>query len=257
MKLRRLVSALCLGILVCGCAANKALPVDSREAPLFHDSTYTSLGLCMATWTGTGEFLELPKMSKTLLFQLEVPVNSWASFNGVPVNWNFLLTGRQYDDSGRLAEGKFHSVFSLGPTGIAYSSAEGWSMPAQAQLRMKRLLGERWFWTASLEYDALDALESTDGTGSVSMGGFYQTDWRVAIGLKTVGSRYLLRPSRLVEVAGASYLDGAHRLWTGFELEAYPTPHHVVGFTFGHASGKTYVGPRDQLVMSGSYRYVF
>lgn len=257
MNLRRLLSALCLGILACGCAANKALPVNSRESPLFHDSTYMAMGVGLGTWTGTGQFLELSHMSKNLLLQLEAPVTSWASFNGLPVNWNFLLTGRQYDDSGRLAEGMFHSVFSLGPTGVAYSSAAGWSMPAEAQLRMKRLFGNRWFWNGSLEYAMSDILESTQGAGSVAMGFHYQTSLNLALGVSTCWNRYFLEPGYSMESLGGFYLDGSHRWITSLGLEWLPTPHYILRMGVGHGQGVPVRGPREQMILSGSFQYAF
>lgn len=257
MRMRTVLSGLSLGFLVFGCAANKALPVDSRESPLFHDSTYMAMGVGLGTWTGTGQFLKLPGMSKELLLQLEAPVTSWASYNVLPVNWNFLLTGRQHDDSGRLAEGRFHSVFSLGPTGIAYSSAAGWSMPAQAQLRMKRLFWNRWFWNGSLEYAVSDILESTQGTGSVAMGFHCQTRLNVALGVSTYWNRYFLEPGYSIESLGGFYLDGSHRWITAFGLEWLPTPHHILRMGLGHGQGDPVRGPREQMILSGSYRYAF
>lgn len=257
MNFRRLLSALCLGILVFGCAANTSLPVNSRESPLFHDSSYMAMGVGLGTWTGTGQFLKLPGMSKELLLQLEAPVTSWASYNCLPVNWNFLLTGRQYDDSGRLAEGRFHSVFSLGPTGIAYSSAEGWSMPAQAMLRMKRLFGERWFWDGSMEYALPDILESSQGTGSLAMGVHYQTRLNLALGVSTHWTRYFLEPGYSMESLGGFYLDGSHRWITSLGLEWFPTPHHILRMGVGHGQGDPVRGPREQMILSGSYRYAF
>ncbi len=257
MKIRMLLLGSCFGILACGCAVNKALPVNSRESPLFHDSTYMAMGMESGTWTGTGRFLDLPRMSKALLIRLEAPVTSWASYNCLPVNWNFLLTGRQYDDSARLAVGKFHSVFSLGPTGIGYSSGEGWSMTAEARIRMKRLFGNRWFWKGTLEYVVSDILESTQGIGSAATGLHYQTGVNLALGVSTSWSRYFLRPRYSMESSGGVYLDGSHKWITALELEWLPTPHHILRADVGHGQGDPITGPRDQMVLFGSYLYAF
>lgn len=241
-----------------GCAFRSVSPAQNEaNRPLFYTSHHLELGAQVRALHGGetkdsslhGEFLPLLRMS--------VNVNRWSSYNFLPVNWNFLLSGVQHQDSFSLKVNTLHAVLTGGLTGIQYSSLEGLELPADIHLRGKYLFTPKIFSTASVGIST-DGLVSGHGStldGAISLG--YQAWNPTSLSLDLELDREQIHSGWWKDRDDIAYRDGDASLYTGLSVKTYPTPHHIMELRGGYRTKNPASTAVGQPVARITYNYAF
>lgn len=253
------LSPACLALLLLsGCAFRSVSPAQNEaNRPLFYTSHHLELGAQISALHG-GEIKDSPLHGESFpLMRMSVNVNRWSSYNFLPVNWNFLLTGEQHQDSASLKVRKLHTVLTGGLTGIQYSSIDGLELPADLHLRGKYLFTPKAFTTADLGISTDGLVDGYGSTleGAVSLG--YQAWDPTSLSLDLELDREQIRSGWWKDRDDIVYRDGDVSLYTGVRVKAYPTPRHILELSGGYRTKNPASTAVGQPVATASYRYAF
>lgn len=246
----RLPLALVLSGVLLACGPGKFLvPRNESEEPVIRQSHFASVGGSGGAATEAGYYL-LP------LIWCEASVAPWASFTNLPLYWNFLLSGDQYDGGGILLRQRLHLSLHGGLSGLAYSSRDGWEFPGNVVLQGKYLDG-RWFLVPALGVDIHDLMKrgSLAGRGSLALG--FQADDRNSLRVGYGFTRYRLPAGSSLDHRGIRYRDGESRSDVQVRHSLYLAGRHVLGPEAGVSLMNR--DPAGNLSLSAGlhYRYVF
>lgn len=235
-------------LLACG-PGRFLVPRNESEEPVFRQSHFASAG-------GSGGFAstEAGYYLQPLIW-CEANVSPWASFTNLPLYWNFLLSGDQYDGE-TLQRDRLHLSLHGGLAGLAYSSRDGWEFPGNVILQGKYLTGS-WFLVPAVGVDLHDLREpaSTAGRASLSLG--YQADDRNSLRVGYGFTRYQLPGGRSLDHRGVAFRDGETRSDLQVRHSLYLAGRHVLGPEAGVSIRNRDPAENHSLSAGFHYRYVF
>lgn len=245
-------------LLATGCAFHSANPAPNEaNEPLLHTSHYLTVGAQTRLLSG-GEVDDIAwRGDLAPLGKLEVNVNRWSSFNLLPINWNILLTGEQYDDSTHLTVGKLHAIATGGLLGFAYSSADGFELPANLNLVGKMLFTPRVFAAASVGGSMADVLDPHGITWESGLKAGIQIWEPISIGAETSVLLEQLDRGWFSQRDNVLFEDGDVSFYSGLTLQAYPSPRHILELAGGYRRKNPDATGPGQPIFRTSYRYVF
>jgi hypothetical protein len=245
-------------LLATGCAFHSENPArNEANEPLMHTSDYLALGAQARVLSGGQVEVIDWRGDLAPVGLLEVGVNRWSSYNWLPINWNFLLSGEQYDDSTHLKVGKFHAIATGGLLGFAYTSADGFMLPANLNLVGKYLFTPRVFATANIGGSTADLIDPHGIVWTSGLEAGFQIWEPVSVGAENSVLLEQLSKGWSTQRDNVLYLDGDISLYSGLTLKAYPTPHHILEFVGGYRRKNPSESGPGQPIFRTSYRYVF
>ena len=242
---------------ITGCSAKKQLlPVNAISEPLFFDSTYAIIGLQNNIWTKQNSHSDSASFQIAPRWKFEIPINKWCSYNAIPINYNFLLSGDQYNDSG-LIKNNIHLVLSGGIDGFSYKTGDGFSVPGSIHLNGKFINTEYIYMFASTGIKSFDLTKfNTFSTNELLGIGIQATNQFSIFGSQGVdifsaGKYYSLSQY------GVEYISGESSATANLGGELYITQHHKIDAVASYLVKNFESGKDDVWIGSIGYSYIF
>lgn len=244
--------------LLVGCANRTIiLSENAINEPLFHKTPYTALGVTeeIATYT------ELDHRAPVSRFQLDAnaqfPVNEWASFNFLPISWNFLLSGEQYDDSLRLRQAKLHLMLRAGLDGIGYSTVDGWTLPASIELQDKYVFDDLFFSSGILGvwWRDIPGGSTWNWGGTVGLG--MQATRTFSVRLSETVLQYFVKSGYHAIKHEIVYLDGDIENSHALFFDWYPTPSNIITLSATFQTREWNTQAHRNWIFGVGYKYAF
>lgn len=244
-------------ILLSSCSIGQNMrPKNSISEPLFYDSSYAAIGIALNKWESSDSKIDSSSFEFSPIWSLQIPINHWCSYNGIPVNFNFLLSGQQYTDA-KLIQGKAHIVMSGGIEGFSYQTNEGVSLPGSLRLNGKIITSDKVFMfgsAGSYFYDVtrLDALTLNEVLG---LG--IQATHQLAITASQEHELFSLRKHYVAKRYGVRYVTGETSSSANLACVFYITQHHKIGATARLLIKNLEPGLDDAYAGKFDYVYIF
>lgn len=253
-------SFMTLGFLgLSGCAGTNwaTLAPNTIDEPVFHRATNISLGASRTQWYDPASGKDSAEEAIKLNARADVPVNEWAGFSFLPVYWNFLLTGEQYQDSIHLMPEKLNIAMGGGLAGISFSSRDGWKFPIAIGAQAKYLFDRRFFAKSVISTEITDASDPENGQTWGLLGLGAQLTNQIAVVATTNLDRVFAAPNSYFNMYGVSVLDGELTSTSGLTLDWYPTPKHVLSVSVDRFFRTDTPSNSSRWLFSAQYNYVF
>lgn len=242
---------------IASCASrtgDRNLATNTLSEPLFHESGMYAIG-------GGAELAQTSRPrgdtdSRSILpiVRYQKPLNSWCAFNLLPVNFDFLLSGGQFDSTGIPLE-KSNVLFNIGLTGLSYRPDEGFSPLGATSIQVKTIHSQSLFTEAGMEAASHDvsSLEEWLLSGTLTFG--LQIFPSLSLASKSQGRFHVLAPNRIVREQGISFSDRDLGLLTEIGATWYATPHHRFSLNSGMLTRNA--GQTEELALYEDIRYLY
>ena len=247
-----------------GCAGQPHIrPPNELNEPVFHATRYFSMGAAGGQTVSRNDDLRIfgpvedPLWSLYFqpVFIFDIPVSRWAGYSGLPVYWNFLLTGEQYADTTHLLSGKWNIAAHGGIAGISYSQRTGWEVPANLEINFKRTIGTAFFLDGEIGAETFHIRHPERRREFTGLGFGWQATERNSFKLESHFDAYRLSPAQWIEER-AMKLRGDDYLLSFSLRHSYYARGNSVGpeIRYGFRNGE----PKDALLEFGlAYAYRF
>lgn len=253
MLLATLAIVFMLTLASCASRAGDArLATNAWSEPLFHDSGFFALGGEVAFSQTSLPHADTSGHSISPVIQYKKALNPWCSFNLLPVNFDFLLSGSQFDSAGTPVE-KSNVLFNIGLTGVSYHPDEGFSPLGAASIQVKTIHSQRLFTEVGMEAASHDvsSLEEWLLSGTLTFG--LQIFPSLSLASRSQGRFHVLAPNRIVREQGISFSDRDLGLLTEIEATWYATPRNRVALYSGMLTKNG--GQTEELAVYEGLRY--
>lgn len=232
--------------LLAGCSSGPVLmPKNEINEPIFHTTDFTSLQAGLGAYRSRvpDSSRYRPGMYFAPGLTFDRPVSDWASYSLLPVFWNLLLTGEQYDDESTLRIGKPAIALHGGITGLAFSSRSGWQTSAAFAMNMKMVWSRLLFSDMESGARIPDLANVENSMVYWAIGTGAQVSERNSLKLAYNYTLFLLEPYRAFRIHEIDYAHRDDQSGWSLRHSFYAGRRHVLGteagFMFKNADFRT------------------